>query len=162
MRRIIGSVFLMLWLPLLVSAQDARASWNNLKQLQAGEKIEVVDMKLKSFKGTFLSFSEEVISVRVKEDDVVIERAKVLRVTDREHSKRGRNMILGVAIGAGAGLAAGILIDEGVRHVSGEGGSYLFAPVLAGAGAALGALAGLPSGYRTIYRAEVPRASAGP
>ena len=136
-------------------AQTAQDSWGNLRQLQAGEKIEVVDMKLKSFKGTFLSFSEEVISVRVKQDDVVIERAKVLRVTDREHSKRGRNMILGLAIGAGAGAAI-------LAALPGEGSSSAEEAIRAavvpiGAGAGLGMGAALPRGYRTIYRAEARR-----
>ncbi|MCJ7504442.1 MAG: hypothetical protein MUP80_15490, partial [Acidobacteriia bacterium] len=141
-------------------AQTAQDSWDNLRQLQAGEKIEVVDMKLKSFKGTFLSLSEEVISVRVKQDDVVIERAKVLRVTDREHSKVGRNMILCLAIGAGAGAAI-------LAALPGEGSSSAEEAIRAavvpiGAGPGRGGGAALPRGYRTIYRAEARRSAPSP
>jgi len=59
------------------------------------------------------------------------------------------------AVGAGAGLGLGFLLDESVLHVSGEGGSYVFAPSLAAGGAGVGALvAGLPAGSRTIYRVK--------
>jgi len=38
-------------------AQTTTDSWANLKQLRPGQKIEVVDVKLKSLKGTFLALS---------------------------------------------------------------------------------------------------------
>src|SRR5262245_17885373 len=40
-------------------------SWDNLRKLHRGQKIEVVDMKLKSFQGTFINYSQEMVSLRV-------------------------------------------------------------------------------------------------
>jgi hypothetical protein len=155
MNRTILSISLLLLLPALSLAQSGTDSWGNLKQLQPGQKIEVVDSSMKSFKGKFLSVTDEAISLRAGKGEQSVERAKVVRVSVRDTSHRKRNMLIGLGIGAGAGLGAGFGIDEGVRHVSGEGGSYLFAPVLAAAGGAAGALAGgLPAGSRTIYRAK--------
>jgi len=148
-------------LPLLVSAQDARESWDNLKQLQVGQKIEVVDMNLKSVKGTFTSFSGEAISLQTKQDQVTVARADVLRVSDREHSKRLRNALLGGAIGAGIGLAAEEVGTRRAQPISKYRGEYraiglILVPIGAGAGVGLGAAC--PS-FRTIYRAEARRSA---
>jgi hypothetical protein len=161
MRRLTGSVFLILLLPLLASAQDARESWDNLKQLRAGQKIEVVDMNLKSVKGTFTSFSGEAILLQTKQDQVTVARADVLRVSDREHSKRLRNALLGGAIGAGIGLAAEEVGTRRAQPISAYRGEYraiglILVPIGAGAGAGLGAAC--PS-FRTIYRAEKRRSA---
>ena len=58
--------------------------------------------------GTFISFSEEAISLRTREGDLTVRRPDVRRVSLREHSKRLRNVLIGAAIGAGAGVAVGV------------------------------------------------------
>lgn len=90
------------------AAQTDEGSWENLNQLQVGQKIEVVQTDLKKLKGTFLSLTEEAISLRVKKDDVGVPRVNVLRVGSLDRPKRKRNIVLGVALGAGLGMAAGI------------------------------------------------------
>ena len=157
MRRIIGSVLVMLLLPLLASAQDARNSWNNLKQLRAGQEIEVVDMKLKSLKGTFTSFSEEAISLRSDGGEVGVRRDDVFRVTLREGSKRLRNTLIGMGIGAAGGVAAGVGLMERETGYAGAvaGTTVLFAVVGAGLGAPF-------PGYQTIYRVKRSRGSTSP
>ncbi len=148
-------VFLVLF-PSFALAQSAQDSWDNLKQLQPGQRIEVVDSSMKSLKGEFVSVSDDAISLRVgKKNEQGVPRAEVIRVSVRDTSHRTRNMLIGMGVGAGAGLAAGYGIDQGVRHIGGEGGSYLYMPVLAAAGGSLGALVGgLPAGTRTIYRVK--------
>lgn len=142
-------------LPTFTLAQSTQDSWDNLKQLVPGQKIEVVASSMKTLKGEFTSVSDEAISFRVGKAEQALPRAEVIRVSVRDTSHRTRNMLIGMGVGAGAGLLAGYGIDEGVRHVSGEGGSYLYMPVLAAAGGGLGALAGgLPAGSRTIYRVK--------
>jgi len=139
--------------PLFVLGQSAQDSWDNLKQLRSGQKIQVVDSSMKTLKGDFVSVSDEGIALRAGKKEQTVPRDKVIRVSVRDTSHRTRNMLIGMGAGAGAGLAAGYGIDEGVRHVSGEGGSYLYMPILAAAGAGLGALVGgVPAGWRTIYR----------
>jgi len=147
MRRLIVSVFLMLLVPLLLSAQDARESWDNLKQLVAGQKIEVVEMNLKKLTGTFVGFSEQEISVQSADGRMSVPRAEVFRVGVVR--SRSRNIGIGAAIGLGAGVAIGV---AGLK--SGEEAaqySLLAIPFALGVGAGVGAA--MPPGYRTIYRA---------
>jgi hypothetical protein len=158
MRRLTGSVFLILLLPLLASAQDAGNSWDNLNQLRAGQKIEVVDMKMKSVVGKFVSSSDDAITIQKDGDTVSLPRPDVYRVSSREDSKRGRNMLTGLAVGAGAGLAIGAALDARVNYESDECcmGMAIVTPIGAGVGFGLGAAS---HGYRTIYRAEARRSA---
>ena len=152
MRRLTWMVtFLM---PALCLGQTTEQSWDNLKQLRVGEKIEVVDMNLKSVVGALVNVSEEGISLRAQKaaDLVTVERAKVYRVTSRESSKRLRNALIGAAIVGGlvaipAGLKAGISSNEG------NSCGACVAVIAAGAGAGAGLGAAVP-GYPTIYRAK--------
>ncbi|MCJ7502186.1 MAG: hypothetical protein MUP80_03890 [Acidobacteriia bacterium] len=154
MRRVIVSVFPMLLVPLLLSAQDARNSWNNLKQLRVGEKIQVVDQKLKSLTGTFVGVTEEAISLQVGPAPVAVQRVDVLRVTSRERTRRGRNALIGLGIGAAAGAVGLAIYAEKATH----GPVYdRWVPIAAGVfwGGAVGAGVGaaFPS-HPTIYRSE--------
>ncbi len=132
-------------------------SWENLQQLRAGQKIEVVDTSLKKHKGTFLSFSEEAISLRVKKEEVGVQREDVFRVSLREKSKRLRNVLIGLAIGAGAGVAAAEISVRAAQPIGRFRGEYrsiayvVLVPVGLGVGAGIGAA--FP-GYQTIYRAK--------
>ena len=127
------------------------ANWDNLQQLRVGQKIEVVDTNLKKLKGTFLSFSDEAISLRVGKDEVGVQRPNAFRVSSREHSKRLRNTLIGLAIGGGIGVAVGAIGDarsgESGEHV----GAYAFGLLGSGIGAGLGAA--LPS-HQTIYKVK--------
>lgn len=141
-----------------LSAQEpGEHSWENLQQLRVGQKIEVVDTNLKKYKGTFLSFSEEAISLRVGKDEVGVQRPNVLRVSLREKSKRLRNALIGMAIGAGAGAA--LAAADSARASDPGLGPDLRAEtyaVLVPVGGAVGAGVGatFPPGYQTIYRAK--------
>ena len=149
-------VLLFLFLiPALVMAQSAKESWDSLKQLRPGEKIEVVDKSMKSFGGHFVAVSEEAITLKVGKKQESVERAKVVRVSVRDTSHRTRNMLIGTAIGAGAGLAIAIPVgllcsNEGNCRDTGGAGA---AVVVAGLGAAGAGLGAVPSN-RTVYRAE--------
>jgi len=152
MARILGIL-----LPLLASvgawAQGPADSWDNLMQLRVGQKIEVVDMNLKSLKGTLLSLSEEAVSLQVGENEVAVQRPDVLRVSSRENPKRGRNALIGLALGAmlGAGVA-GCSFESPCKWPPSRESA-----IGAGAGAAAGALVGaVVAGHQTIYRAPKP------
>ena len=128
-------------------------TWSNLNRLQAGQKINVVDMKLKAIEGRFGGFSDDAISVVVGNDKVSIPRADVLSVKNQAASHRKRNILLGLAIGAAAGFASGAIYGAGSSE---EGESLIFvivtAPLGAGIGAGVGAV--LPTGPVTVYRAK--------
>ena len=82
----------------LCAQQRPNQTWDNLQRLQAGQKIKVVQMDMKSLKGRFLGFTEETISVRVKKDEVAVARADVLRISLRGKPKRLRNTVIGLGI----------------------------------------------------------------
>ena len=139
-------------------AAAVETGWSNLQQLRVGQKIEVVDTNLKKYKGTFLSFSEEAISLRVGKDEVGVQREDVFRVSFQEKSKRLRNALIGMAIGAGAGVAAAeISIRASEPGFFSERDLWQIPyVVLVSAGIAVGAGVGaaFPPGFQTIYRAK--------
>jgi hypothetical protein len=122
-----------------------------------GQKIEVVDTKLKSLQGSFISYGQEMVSLRVGTNDISIPRTDVVRVTDRGQS-RLRNALLGLGLGAaggagiGAATAATLADRSEVQYGAGMGMIVGMA-----AGTALGA--SLPS-PKTLYR--IPQASRNP
>lgn len=150
MKRVIETLLLLLMLPGFGLAQSSQNNSDNLKQLRAGQKIEVVDTSMKSLRGPFVSVSEEAITLQVGKSQESIERAKVVRVSVRDNSHRARNMLIGAAVGAGAGLAITLPLEI---QQSNEGNSLAgtvagVTTALAGAGLGVGAL----PGNRTIYR----------
>ena len=79
----------------LRAQEPSERSWGTLTQLQAGQTIQVVQMDLKSFKGTFLNVSEEAILLLVNEHEVSVPQAEVLRVSRLDAATRRRNMLFG-------------------------------------------------------------------
>ncbi len=80
MRRFHAAILFAVLAPAVGFGRAGKQSWENLNQLGAGQKIEVVDMNSRSLNGTFLGFSEEAISLRVGNGEVAVQRANVLRV----------------------------------------------------------------------------------
>jgi len=139
--------------PQLSLAQTATDSWDNLKRLRSGQRIEVVDMKLKPVQGAYAGYSEEAISVLVGGDLVSVPRANVFSVKNRQGPRRARNAWLGLAIGAAGGLAIG-WAKGATYHEEGETGVFMlvYTPIGAGIGAGVGAA--LPAGQVTVYRVK--------
>ena len=140
----------------LRAQQPGKDSWDNLNRLQAGQKIQVVQMDMKSLKGRFIVVSEEAISLRIKKDEVGVPRVNVLRVSSLDRSKRKRNILLGLAIGAGGGMLAGAGVASAAVGFDEGQGSNPAATIVGflAAGAAAGVAVGASSGYRTIYRVK--------
>ena len=145
--------------PALMPASDSNVtSWQNLKQLAAGQEIEVAKTKGSSVRGTFIGFVDEAISVREKQQEIVIPRADVSRVRLRP-AKSARYMWIGAAVGAGAGAGVGVGIGESVANESG-GDFKNLKPAITGVSAGLGALVGAVIGsvvggrHTTIYIAK--------
>src|SRR3990170_999623 len=121
MQRMLSAILIALLAPAFGFSQEARDSWDSLKQLQPGHKIKIVDMSLKSWDGRLLSVSDEAITIREKQkqQEITVERAKVFRVTDLQRSRRARSALIGLAIGASLGAVVGALFrDEAPRHTS--------------------------------------------
>ena len=156
-------------LPLIFAASLGAAdgpdrSWENLRQLRAGQNIEVVDSKMKSHRGRFGGFTDEAISLETDRGGTRIVRADVVRVSSRERSKRLRNILIGTVAGGGAGAVAMWLSVRHSQPISQFRGEYydiakvIFIPAGLGAGAGLGAA--FP-GFQTVYRARPQKAAPG-
>jgi hypothetical protein len=135
--------------------QNSKGNWDNLRQLRPGQKIEVVDSSMKTLKGTFVSVSDEAISLQAGKNEQSVERAKVVRVSVRDTSHRTRNMLLGSGILGGIALAA---TAAPLMSSSNEGTSCGWCAAAIGAGFGGGAALGALPGYHTISRADkLPR-----
>ena len=136
---------------LCAPAQSGEDSWDRLGQLRVGQRIEVVTAKLKSVQGSFTGCSDQVVSLRLGQDEVSIPRCEVFSVKDRRRSHRRRDVLLGLAIGAAGGLAVGAIRGE-TYHEEGETGLFVlvWTPIGAGIGAGVGAA--VPSGPVTTLR----------
>ena len=132
-------------------AQSGVDSWDNLRQLRAGQRIEVVTAKLKSVQGSFTGYTDQAVSLRVGQDEVAVPRDEVFSVKNRERSHRRRNALLGLAIGAAGGLVAGA-IKGATYHESGETAVFVVVLTPIGAGIGAGVGAALPAGPVTVYR----------
>jgi hypothetical protein len=135
-----------LGLPCVASAQ-----WDNLNRLQAGQKIQVVEMNSKKDSGTYLSISEKTISLQAKSGEQTIQRQDVASVRLMENKHRTRNALIGAAVGAGTGAGISAAAWEPHGYAGGRGtGAAVGAVIGAVGGAIVGAL--WPT-RETIYKA---------
>jgi hypothetical protein len=141
----------------LRSAQSPQKSWDNLRQLRAGEGIEIVDAKMKSHRGNFTTYTQEGISLREDGREMTIPRAEVASVRRVGESHRRRHALLGLAIGTAGGFAVGLIRGK-TYHEEGETQVFLavWTPIGAGIGATAGAV--MPAHNEvTVYRATALR-----
>ena len=140
-----------LGMPCMAFGQTGKSSWENLSALQAGHRIQVVEMSSKKVSGAFVNVTDTTISLQESGGEQTIQRQDVRIVKLMENKHRMRNAAIGAAIGAGAGAGAGAAVGNG-------GGGFDFARqgagIGAGAGAVIGAIVGalLPC-HETMYRA---------
>ena len=129
-------------------AQSNPASWENLNTLQAGEKIQVVEMNSTKLSGRFLNVSDAAISLQEKAGQQTIQRQDVGSVKLMKSQNRLRNGLIGAAVGAGV-----------VRGISAAHSESSWRPVAAVIGGAVGLLGGaivgaLVPSHKTIYRVK--------
>jgi hypothetical protein len=132
-----------------VSLAQNKNAWSNLNGLHAGQKIEIVDTQSKKHSGTFVSASDTAISYSEATGDHSIEKQNVRSVKLLEHQRRPRHVLIGAAIGAGAGAA---VMAAGWKDDGYVGGKGVGAAVGAAIGGIVGAVVGalLPT-HSTIY-----------
>jgi hypothetical protein len=147
-------LFCVLAMPCAAFAQSNQSAWENLSALQAGHKIQVVEMNSQKVSGTFLSVNDAGMSLQAAGGEQTIQRQDVRVVKVMENKHRLRNAAVGAAVGAGVGAGAGAAVGRG----NGNSGGFDFAAqgagIGAGAGAVIGAIVGalLPC-HQTLYRA---------
>ena len=128
-------------------------SWDTLRALKPGDHIKVIDSAAATHTGVFSAFSADAISLTTGAGELAIERARVRRVQVRSGSRRGRNAIIGAAIGVALGATVDQTLGAYFRNEAGETSgaraiTYV-API-----AIFGSLGAAFPAYRTIYRAR--------
>jgi hypothetical protein len=105
-------LFLMcvLGLPCALSAQPSQVPWANLSTLRAGQSIQVVDINAKKHSGIFVSVSDTAISYRETSSEHSIQKQDVRSVKIVDNKHRGHNVLVGLAVGGGAGAGVGAII----------------------------------------------------
>jgi hypothetical protein len=136
----------------LQAEQASEAGWETLNQLRPGERIEVIDQRLKALKGTFVGVSPEAITLRHSKGETVVPRSDVLRIGSHGGDRR-KNALKGGLLGLAAGLVMGALADHFDDVDSSDPGSNngKLGGALVGTAAGVGIGSAFP-GYRTIYR----------
>lgn len=139
--------------------KSTQANWESLKQLAPGQQIQIVLKDAKSYHGQFQSVSDNALVLRLAAGEQTFERQNVLRVSKRGRSHRGRNALIGLAIGGGAGVIVAIASPELGAGKCGQG-SCVDAAIVFGEGFLGGAVgagigAAIPTGgWRDVYRAQ--------
>ncbi len=138
----------------LHAVQAAEGTWETLNQLRLGEKIEVIDQRLRALKGTFVGVSPEAITLRHSKGETAVRRSDVIRVGSHGGDRR-KNALKGALVGLAAGLITGAVADYFDDVDTSDPGSNngKLGGALVGAAAGTGVGSVFP-GYRTIYRAQ--------
>jgi hypothetical protein len=133
----------------------AQTGWDRLQSIPPGRTIRVHTAKNR-LEGAFVSASSDAVNLKLGDgQQISISQSDVSRVDAKSSSHRGRNTLIGTAIGAGIGIAfyasyGQILRNEGAKGTE----AIMMIPTASGAG--IGAL--LPTGrYKKIYDARKAR-----
>ena len=82
MRRTIWVTALLVFCPLLGFGQDSLASWENLKSLRVGQKIEVTDRSMNKVKARFRGLSGDGMTIDIKhKKNFALERDRIVMVS---------------------------------------------------------------------------------
>jgi len=138
------------------AAQPAKpiANWANLNQLVTGAEIRVTLANGKTLRGFMQRVTPESLAINATTSQETLPRQDIRRVDQKRPGHRGRNTLIGLAVGTGVGLAAGAVADS--RAGPGIWLPNLGKEVLAPLGALIGTVVGvaLPTGgWREVYRA---------
>ncbi len=151
MKRVTETLLLLFLVPGFGWAKSAQNNWDNLRQLAPGQKIEVVDSKMKTLKGSFVSVSDEALSLQVGKSEESVLRVNVVRVSVRDTSHRARNMALAAGVIGGIALIPSAIV---IGQQSNEGNTCTACVAAIAAGFGGGAALGAIPSNRTIYRVK--------
>ena len=150
----ISGILLLALAPALVA--QSTANWDSVKQLTTGKEIRVTLNDGRNLRGTFQSATDEALTVAIPNSQEALSRTMVIRIASKGKGHRLRNSLIGLGVGAGAGLIAGAVAD---RCPAGHGcwfpnvGKEILTPFGAAVGAIVGAL--IPTGrWRDVYRVK--------
>src|ERR1035437_7623599 len=95
------------------AAQQAKpiANWVNLNQLVTGSEIRVTLATGKTMRGFVQRVTAESLAINATTSREMLSRQDIRRVELKKPGHRGRNTLIGLAVGTGAGLAIGAGVD---------------------------------------------------
>lgn len=160
-RLILLGVCFVLLAPQFGRPQQSR--WENLLQLKPGQHLKVTDHHHKSLSGQFVRSSNSDVTILANSQERKIGRNEVSRI-EIKVSTRKRHALIGAAIGAGFGTAAGSgYVGEVNDSGAAKAGFVVFSAAIFGAiGAGVGAVMPVRTKW-IIYDAGKPEtASATP
>jgi len=151
LRRTLSILFLFSFGVPLAAQSTAIRSWDAVRALKPGEQVQIRDAEGNRHHGTLTSVTADAITLQTRRGPLSIDASRVHTVQVPSSSRRLRNVVIGAAIGLGAGVAIDQSVGTYLRNESGFGPgaravTYV-APIAVGGG-----LGALPA-YRTIYRA---------
>jgi hypothetical protein len=118
-------------------ARGNHLSWDNLKALQPGAKIQVLEMNLTRVSGMLLNVSDAAISVQDKRGTQAIQKQDVRSVQLMKGKNRLRNTLIGLGVGAGAGAGITAAAWESHGFLGGRADGAAFGAALGGLGGAV-------------------------
>lgn len=125
--RTIGLPMALLAFAFSANAQGSDSAWQNLQQLQPGDRVEIVLKSNAKQSGTFVMLADDAVTLRKASGESGYRRNDVARVSRVGSTRRGRAALLGLAVGAGTGAAVGAAVSG--RSCNGTGFAAL-APCL--------------------------------
>ncbi len=133
-------------------AQPDDVGWTKVQRLRPGQALRALCSGQQTWTGRLVAASDETLTLDVGGFERKIIRSDVVRV---DVKSRARSALIGLGIGAPAGLGFGYLAGSRANLKSDEktASAGLGAGLFAAAGAVIGAL--LP-GWKTVYRGEPP------
>jgi len=144
----------------LAGAKSDMASWENLRQLAPGIEVKIVLNDARAYTGQFKAVTDEAFVLRLDTGaEQTFARRDVLRVSTQGKKHRGRNALIGMAVGAGVGVIVGAASPElgqgKCQHGSCVNAASVAVPGFAAALAGAGIGAAIPTGgWHDVYRAR--------
>ena len=133
--------------------QGPTAGWTNLGQLAPGAEVRVVLSGGKTVRGFLQKATSDSLAINATTSQETLSRQDVKRVQVRRQGHRGRNTLIGLAVGAAGGLAIGAAADHETRdNWFPNIGKAVFTPL----GAIIGTVVGVAiptGGWHEVYRA---------
>lgn len=142
--------------PSPTAGNTGKADWANVAHLTVGDDIRVSMSDGKSFRGQLQSSTEDSLIIIAANAQHTLARAQVSKIATKSKSHRGRNTLIGLGVGAGAGLVIGAAGDRSCANdcfISKDFLKETVTPI----GAVIGAIIGVawPTGrWHDVYRSK--------
>jgi hypothetical protein len=143
------------YFPLRAQSVSDWAGLNHTPALSAGIQIEVRTTGNQRSRGQFTTAEDDALVMMTPSGPQRIPRATVTRISARKPGHRLRNTLIGLGVGAAAGLAVGAEQDASCSPHCFLGNNLAKA-ILTPAGALVGLIVGVvipTGGWREVYRA---------